>query len=159
MVPGSLGWGSAVFAAMTTFAPSRAARRPMARPMPREPPVMKTVLPRRVMRSTRQRQFAVVEKTRAAHDTLLEASRADYDVLGKETAQRNPSCMSRIRVAARDERGSGERHVGKRSATLRQGEQTQIRRRTGECLSGRIARRGIQTIARCAIEALDRLPQ
>jgi len=31
------------FAAMTTLAPSRAARSAMARPIPREPPVMKSV--------------------------------------------------------------------------------------------------------------------
>src|SRR5271165_1052614 len=48
MVPGSLGLGSAVFAAMTTLAPSRAALSPMARPMPRDAPVMNRVLPERV---------------------------------------------------------------------------------------------------------------
>ena len=45
MVPGSFGCGSAVLAAITTFAPSRAARSPMALPMPRLAPVMKSVLP------------------------------------------------------------------------------------------------------------------
>src|SRR5690349_22172734 len=45
MVPGSLGCGSAVLAATTMLAPSRAARRALARPMPREAPVMKRVLP------------------------------------------------------------------------------------------------------------------
>ena len=74
------------------------------------------------------------EEARAAHDTVLKALRADRDVLGKETAQRDPSRMGRIGVAARDERGCGERHVGKRRAALRQREQTQIRRRTGERL-------------------------
>ncbi len=47
MVPGSFGWGSAVFAAMTTLAPSAAARRAMALPMPRLAPVMNRVLPLR----------------------------------------------------------------------------------------------------------------
>src|ERR1700687_1539104 len=47
MVPGSLGGGSAVFAAMTTLAPSAAARRAMALPMPRLAPVMNRVLPLR----------------------------------------------------------------------------------------------------------------
>ena len=47
MVPGSLGLGTEDLAAMATLAPSRAARRAMARPMPREAPVMKRVLPRR----------------------------------------------------------------------------------------------------------------
>src|SRR5215212_4220193 len=45
MVPGSLGCGSVVFAAMATLAPSRAARRPIASPIPREAPVMNSVLP------------------------------------------------------------------------------------------------------------------
>src|SRR6185369_2998531 len=49
MVPGSFGFGSVVFAAITTLAPSAAARLPMARPMPREAPVMKRVLPCSVM--------------------------------------------------------------------------------------------------------------
>src|SRR5580704_13347040 len=45
MVPCSLGCGSAVFAAMAILAPSRAARSAIARPMPREAPVMNRVLP------------------------------------------------------------------------------------------------------------------
>ena len=40
---------SAVLAAMTMLAPSRAARSAIARPMPREAPVMKRVLPLSVM--------------------------------------------------------------------------------------------------------------
>src|ERR1700732_2116854 len=48
MVPGSLGWASVVFAAMTMLAPSRAARSAIARPMPRLAPVMKRVFPARV---------------------------------------------------------------------------------------------------------------
>jgi len=49
MVPGSFGWGTLLLAAMTTLAPSRAARSPMARPMPREAPVMNRVLPDSVL--------------------------------------------------------------------------------------------------------------
>src|SRR5579872_1820294 len=45
MVPGSFGCGSLVFAAIATLAPSRAARSPMASPMPREAPVMNRVFP------------------------------------------------------------------------------------------------------------------
>src|SRR5688572_10235042 len=45
MVPGSLGLGSVVLAAITTLAPSAAARLPIARPMPRDAPVMNRVLP------------------------------------------------------------------------------------------------------------------
>ena len=46
IVPGSFGCGSTVFAAIATLAPSRAARTAIASPMPREPPVMNSVLPR-----------------------------------------------------------------------------------------------------------------
>src|SRR6202162_436085 len=48
MVPGSLGWGVAVLAAITMLAPSRAARKAIARPMPRLAPVINRVLPARV---------------------------------------------------------------------------------------------------------------
>ena len=41
-------WRTADFAAMATLAPSRAARSAIARPMPREAPVMNRVLPDRV---------------------------------------------------------------------------------------------------------------
>src|SRR6185312_8979012 len=47
MVPSSLGCGSTVFAAIATLAPSAAALSAIASPMPREPPVMKRVLPLR----------------------------------------------------------------------------------------------------------------
>src|ERR1700744_1419241 len=45
MVPSSFGFGVSVLAAIATLAPSRAARSPMARPMPREAPVMNRVFP------------------------------------------------------------------------------------------------------------------
>lgn len=45
MVPGSFGCGSAVFAAITIFAPSRAAFKAIALPIPRDAPVMKSVRP------------------------------------------------------------------------------------------------------------------
>jgi hypothetical protein len=44
-VPSSLGCGSAVLAISATFAPSRAARTAMARPMPRLAPETNSVLP------------------------------------------------------------------------------------------------------------------
>src|SRR6266545_694465 len=44
MVPGSFGFATFVFAAMTMLAPSTAARRAIAFPMPRLAPVMKSVL-------------------------------------------------------------------------------------------------------------------
>src|SRR3974390_1919550 len=53
MVPASFGCGSGGLAAMAIFAPSRAARRPIASPMPREAPVMNRVLPTSVMRPRR----------------------------------------------------------------------------------------------------------
>src|SRR5512140_2678129 len=49
MVPGSLGLGSAVLAAMATLAPSAAQRLTIASPMPREAPEMKMVLPLRLV--------------------------------------------------------------------------------------------------------------
>ena len=45
MVPGSWGCGTAVLAAMTTLAPSLAARTAMALPMPLLAPVMNSVRP------------------------------------------------------------------------------------------------------------------
>lgn len=45
IVPRSFGCGSAVFAAITTLAPSRAAFSAIALPIPRDAPVMKSVLP------------------------------------------------------------------------------------------------------------------
>ena len=51
--------------------------------------------------SARQRQCGVVEEAGAARCTrLLEALRADRDVLGEEPAQRDPRRMGRIGVAA-----------------------------------------------------------
>ena len=45
IVPGNLGFGSAVFAAIAMEAPSAAARRAIAKPIPREPPVTKIRFP------------------------------------------------------------------------------------------------------------------
>ena len=45
IVPGSFGLATDDFDAIAMFAPSRAARSAIARPMPREAPVMKRVLP------------------------------------------------------------------------------------------------------------------
>src|SRR5690554_3943335 len=49
MVPGSLGLGTPDLATMAMLAPSRAARRAIWRPIPREAPVMKRVLPASVV--------------------------------------------------------------------------------------------------------------
>ena len=48
IVPGSFGLTSAVFAAIATDAPSAAARSAIAKPIPREPPVMKIRFPARL---------------------------------------------------------------------------------------------------------------
>ena len=48
-VPGSRGFGSAVLAISATLAPSRAARRPISRPIPRLPPEMNRVLSLRLI--------------------------------------------------------------------------------------------------------------
>lgn len=45
MVPGNFGWGSAVLAATMILAPSRAAFKAIALPMPRDAPVIKMVFP------------------------------------------------------------------------------------------------------------------
>jgi len=49
IVPGSEGCGSDVLAAIAILAPSRAARSATARPIPREPPLIKMVLPASVL--------------------------------------------------------------------------------------------------------------
>src|SRR5699024_6007690 len=49
IVPGSLGLGTADLAAIVTLAPSRAARNAMAKPMPRDAPVMIMVFPASVV--------------------------------------------------------------------------------------------------------------
>src|SRR5215510_6810922 len=49
IVPGSFGFGCSVLATIATLAPSLAARLAIARPMPREAPVMKRVLSLRLM--------------------------------------------------------------------------------------------------------------
>jgi hypothetical protein len=48
-VPGSFGCGCSVLATIPTFAPSRAARSAIAFPMPRDAPVMNSVLPERLI--------------------------------------------------------------------------------------------------------------
>src|SRR5829696_3198895 len=132
MVPGSLGCGSAVLAAMTTFAPSFAARRPMARPMPREAPVMKRVFPLRLMGSTRECQGCVLQEACTAHHRFLKPLRAHRDVLGKEAAERDAAGMGGIRVAAGSLSVRRKRHFGERCTALREGEEPKIRRRAGK---------------------------
>src|SRR5919197_5878172 len=84
MVPGSLGCGSVVFAATITLAPSRAARRAIARPIPRLAPVMNSVLPFR---------SAMASPSRVAHhllgpDPLVELLGGDQPELHRGLLQR-----------------------------------------------------------------------
>src|SRR5271165_4721487 len=52
MVPGNRGCGLAVLAAMAMLAPSLAARSAIAKPIPRLPPVINRVRPRKLLCST-----------------------------------------------------------------------------------------------------------
>ena len=49
MVPGNFGLVSTVLAAIATLAPSRAALKAIAKPIPREPPVMNNFFPLRLI--------------------------------------------------------------------------------------------------------------
>ena len=76
IVPGSFGCGSTVFAAMATLAPSRAARSAIARPMPREPPVMNSVLPSCMTHGSSLPPNCGGRFARKARDALDEIGRA-----------------------------------------------------------------------------------
>jgi hypothetical protein len=53
MVPGSFGWGSAVFAAMIILAPSLAERIAIALPIPLVAPLIKIVFPAKLLQFIR----------------------------------------------------------------------------------------------------------
>src|SRR5262249_3680709 len=101
MVPGNLGCGLSVFAAITMLAPSRAARNAIARPMPRDAPVMNRVRSLSVMipqsfRSasakdefSRERRVGVVDAVRRFDDGTLEALGPYGQVLGEEARDRD----------------------------------------------------------------------
>ena len=57
IVPGSLGCGSVVLAAITMFAPSLAAFSAMAFPIPRLAPVINSVLPANFLPNKKRKQF------------------------------------------------------------------------------------------------------
>src|SRR5215203_1699591 len=87
MVPGSLGWGSAVFAAMATLAPSAAARSAIALPMPRLPPVMNRVLPLRSAMGLLRPFLKTLKRRRSRRHQLVDLRRflvGDLDVQGAE---------------------------------------------------------------------------
>src|SRR5215212_9933354 len=114
MVPGSFGCGSADLAAMTTLAPSRAARSPMARPIPRDAPVMNSVLPLSdiAFASTRQRQRRILHEPRAGDDRVLQPLRACGEVFGEEAGERDAGGVGRIGVAAPQGGVGGQRRFG-----------------------------------------------
>ena len=80
--PAAWGCGSVVFAAIATLAPSRAARSAMASPMPREPPVTKSVLPCEPCGIARR--SALAKRARA----LLEERRDAFGEIGGRRALR-----------------------------------------------------------------------
>src|SRR3981081_1262595 len=86
MVPFSRGCGSAVFAAIATLAPSRAARNAIASPMPRLPPDTNSVLPfGDVMFPPSQysrRQCLLVLLPRCLRATGTRIGRAEQSVVG-----------------------------------------------------------------------------
>src|SRR5438046_2965287 len=87
MVPSSLGCGVAVLAAMAMLAPSRAARSAIASPMPRDAPVMNSVLPLSDMFGLAipglgvwQRQFARGRQLVLAYSDHMSIRIADVEV-------------------------------------------------------------------------------
>src|SRR3954470_20886273 len=62
-VPGSFGWGASVLPTTAMFAPSLAARSAIALPMPRVAPVMKRVLPARLMAREDSSGFCMPDQT------------------------------------------------------------------------------------------------
>src|SRR6478609_3418373 len=117
MVPSSFGCGSAVLAAIAMFAPSAAAFSAMARPMPREAPVMNSVLPCKDMGSLRQRSGK--DAVRAFDDDGLQPACLRRDILREETGERDASPA--IAIA----RGR-KRLLGKETAAGRRSEQFEI---------------------------------
>src|SRR5215469_148195 len=136
MVPSSLGCGSTVFAAMAILAPSAAALRAIARPIPREPPVMNRVLPFNdigasvLRRSSRKHGLCADNAVAAFRNTAFEAARLNRKVLGKITCERGTT--GPVSVAQRC-----KRFLGQHTAARRGREQAQIRGSAGE---GRIGR-------------------
>src|SRR5262249_53609106 len=135
IVPGSLGCGLSVLAAITMLAPSRAARNAIARPMPRDAPVINKVRPLSVMipQSFRsgsakddfsgERRVGVIDAVRRFDDGALEALGTHGQVLGEEARDRNTP--RRIGAIA-------ARLLGKERAAGRQRDQPQIRCRPGQ---------------------------
>src|SRR5262249_187845 len=145
MVPGSLGCGWSVLAAMTMLAPSRAALSAMASPMPREAPVMKSVWFLSDMAwsriksnwisggatrvSLRQGRLRVVGAVGRLDRGALQRRRLHREILREEARQRDAR-RGVSAVAGKPQRG--ERLVSQESAAGREREQLEIGCGAGE---------------------------
>src|SRR5262245_5885295 len=153
MVPGSLGCGVSVLAAMTMLAPSRAARSAMASPMPREAPVMKSVRPCSDMIRSRQRRVGAVDAVGGLDHGALERAGLYRHVLREEARERG----ARRRVATVvGEPFGGERFLREQRPSSRQREQPQIGRRAGERRVEIVVLAAEQPVGR-ALERIDRI--
>src|SRR5665213_3269193 len=110
MVPFSFGCGSAVFAAIATLAPSRAARNAIASPMPRLPPDTNIVLPfRDVMEASSSfyKSLLLSHRFRAAGPRIGRTEQSIWshrDRIGRRQAERLDHRVT-PRFQARDDAG------------------------------------------------------
>src|SRR5215468_9260803 len=153
MVPGSLGCGVSVLAAMAILAPSRAARSAMASPMPREAPVMKSVRPVSDMIHSRQRRVGAVDAVGALDHGALERASLHRHVLCEEARERG---ARRRVVAVAGEPLGGERFLREQRPSGREREQPQIRGRPGERRIEIVVLAAEQPVGR-ALERIDRI--
>src|SRR5262245_52455551 len=110
------------------LAPWDAAFSAIAKPMPREPPVMNKVFPFSDIASQSlfsERRLGTVDTVTAFDDCALEAACLNSDVFG-EKARKRAACCSIAGAQA------GQRILGEHAASGRVAEQTQIRCRTGK---------------------------
>src|SRR5215470_7093321 len=109
MVPGSLGCGVSVLAAMAILAPSRAARSAMASPMPREAPVMKSVRPASDMICSRQRRVGAVDAVGGLDHGALERAGLHREIFREEARERG--ARGRVGAVVAGEPLGGERFL------------------------------------------------
>src|SRR5262245_28593850 len=110
------------------LAPWDAAFSAIARPMPREPPVMNRVFPFSdiaSLSSFSECRLGTVDAVTAFDDRALEAACLNSDVFGKKTRKR-AACSS---IAGAQ---GGQRILGEHAASGRVSEHAQIRCRTGK---------------------------
>src|SRR6478609_7052129 len=128
MVPSSFGCGSTVLAARATLAPWDAAFSAIARPMPREPPVMNRVFPFSDIACWSlfsERRLGTVDAVAAFDNCALESACLNSNVFCKK-ARKRAACGS----IARTQRGEGI--LREHAASGRVAEQAQIRCRPGK---------------------------